>query len=71
MRAHAEGAELASDEADVGEIDIARDDVADNVTHQPTPDFVGRDGHAEQIVAGGAGQQNCFVTAKDAAVQRA
>ena len=56
-RTHAERAKLAADKTDVGEIDVAGDDVADDVADQPLPQFVGRDHHPEEIVAVGVGQQ--------------
>ncbi len=54
-RPDAEGAKLAADKTDVSEINIARDDVADDVADQPSPQLVSRDHHAEKIVSVGIG----------------
>ena len=70
MRTDAEGAELAADKTDVGEIDVAGDDVADHVAHQPLPDFVGRDHQAEQVIAGAVGEQQAILAGEHAAIER-
>ena len=56
-RAAAEGAELASHKADVGEIDVAIYDVGDDVADKLGPQQVRRRQQAEQIVAFGVGQR--------------
>ena len=42
-RTAAEGAKLAADETNIGEIDVAINHVGDNVSHQVTPQHVGSD----------------------------
>ncbi len=56
-RAAAEGAELASDKTDVGEIDVAVDDVGDDVAGEFGAQYVGGGEQAEQIVAFGVGER--------------
>jgi hypothetical protein len=56
-RAAAEGAELASHETDVGEIDVAVYDVSDDVAGEFGAEHVGRDQQPEKIVAFGVGQR--------------
>ncbi len=56
-RAAAEGAEFASHETDVGEIDVAVDHVGDDVAGEFGAQQVGGDQQAEQIVAFGVGQR--------------
>ncbi len=56
-RAAAEGAELASHETDVGEIDVAVDHVGDEVAGEFGAQQVGGDQQAEEIVAFGIGQR--------------
>ena len=53
-RAAAEGAELASHETDVGEIDVAVDHVGDDVAGEFGAKQVGRDQQAEEVVAFGS-----------------
>ncbi len=55
-RAAAEGAELASHETDVGEVDVPIHDVGDEVAGKFGAQQVGGGEQAEQIVAFGAGQ---------------
>ncbi len=69
-RTHAEGAELAPDETNVGEIDVAGDDVADYISHQPPPDFVGRNHQPEDVVAGAVSEQHTFVAREHTAIER-
>ena len=59
-RAAAEGAEFASHETDVGEIDVAVDYVGDDVAGEFGAQQVGGDQQAEQIVAFGVGQRVGF-----------
>ena len=56
-RAAAEGAELASHETDIGEIDVAVHDVGDDVAGEFGAQHVGGDQQAEQIVAFGVGER--------------
>ena len=69
-RAAAEGAKLASDKADVGEIDIAIDDVGDQVADQFAAQHVGRDQQSEKVVAFGIRQQQTLFAGEHAAIQR-
>ena len=55
-RAAAEGAELASDKTNVGEINITIHDVRDDIAGEFGPQQVGYRKHAKQIVAFGASQ---------------
>ena len=50
-RTAAEGAELASHETDVREIDVPVDDVGDDVADEFRTEHVGRDQQTEQVVA--------------------
>ena len=52
-RAAAEGAELASDETHVGEVDVAVDDVGDDIAGKFATKFIGGDQQSEEIVAFG------------------
>ena len=69
-RAAAEGAELASDKTDVGEIHVAIDDVGDDIADQFAAQHVGGDQQAEQIVAFGIRQQQTLFAREDAAILR-
>ncbi len=69
-RAAAEGAELAADEADIGEIDIAIDDVGDDIAGQLATQGIGGDQQAEQVVAFGVCQQQALFAREHAAIQR-
>ena len=67
--ADAEGAEFAADEADIGEVDVAGDDVADDVSDKLLADFVGGDSKAEEVVAGGRSQQQTLFAGEHGAVE--
>ena len=56
-RAAAEGAELASDETNVGEIDVAVHDVGDNVAGKLAAQEIGGDEQANQVVAFSVGKE--------------
>jgi hypothetical protein len=56
----AEGAELASDETDVGEIDVAVDHISNDVAAELGAQEVGGDQEAEKVVAFGVGQRMGF-----------
>ena len=49
-RAPAEGAKFAAHEADVREIDVAIDDIGDEVAGELRPELIRRDQQAEQIL---------------------
>src|ERR1017187_5178258 len=68
-RSDAEGTEFASHKTDIGEIDVAGDDVADDVPDQATADFVGGHDQAEQINAFAAGEPNAFLATEHAAIE--
>ena len=68
--ADAKGAELASHKADVGEVDVAGDDVADDVSHKLTADFVGGHREAEEVISASRGEKEAFVAGEDTAVER-
>ncbi len=55
--ATAEGAELASDKTDVGEIDVAIDDVSDDVAGKFAAQEIGSDEKAEEVIAFGIGEK--------------
>ena len=59
-RAAAEGAELAADKTDVGEIDIAIDHVGDEIADQIAAQHVSGDQQGEEVVAFGIGQQQAL-----------
>ena len=52
-RTAAEGAELASYETDIGEIDISVDDIGDDVADEFGAKQIGRDQKAEKIISSG------------------
>ena len=56
-RAAAEGAELASDKTDVGEVDVAIHDVGDKVAGKFGAQQVGGGEQAEQVIALGVSQR--------------
>ena len=69
-RAAAEGAELAADKTNVGEIDIAIDHVGDEIADQIAAQHVGRDQQAEKIVAFGIRQKQALFAGEHAAILR-
>ena len=69
-RAAAEGAEFASHETDVGEIDVAVDDVGDEVADEFGAQQIGGDQQAEQVVAFGVGECVGFFQRQVSAVLR-
>ena len=69
-RAAAEGAELASHKTDVGEIDVAVDDVGDNVAGKFGAQQIRGRQQAQQVVAFGIGQRVRFFQRQVAAVLR-
>ena len=69
-RAAAEGAELAADKTDVGEIDIAIDHVGDEIADKIAAQHVGRHQQAKKVVAFGIRQQQALFAGEDAAILR-
>ncbi len=67
-RAAAEGAELAAHKTNVGEIDVAIDDVGHEVADEFAAQSVGRDQQSEKVVAVGICQQQALLAGKAAAV---
>jgi hypothetical protein len=65
-----EGAEFATNETHIGEIDIAIDDVCDKIPDQVPTQGVGGNEKAEQIVAFGMGQQQALFWREMAAILR-
>src|SRR5581483_4350993 len=70
-RPNAEGAKLAADKTNIGEVDVAGDDVADHVADQPAADFVGGNHQPEEIVAFALGERQALVAAEHATIERA
>src|ERR1017187_2920947 len=69
-RSDAESTEFASHKTDVGEIDVAGNNVADDVADQTTSDFVGRHNQSKQVSAFAAGEPNALFGGEDAAIER-
>jgi len=68
-RSDAEGAELASHKADVGEIDVAGDDVANDIPDQATADFVAGHDQTEQVSSFAAGEAHTLIVVQHAAIE--
>src|SRR5437879_9981491 len=68
--ATAECTEFAADETDIGEVDVAGDDVSNHVPGERATQLVSRDEQAEQVVAFALGQQQTFLMTKRVAVAR-
>jgi hypothetical protein len=69
-RSAAEGAELAADEADVGEIDVAIDDICDEVAGEFGAEFVGGHEQTEQIIAITVREQQALFEGKKTPILR-
>jgi hypothetical protein len=69
-RAAAEGAELASHEADVGEIDVAVDHVSDEISDKFGAQKIRGDEQTEELVAVGVGEREGFFQRKRGPVLR-
>ena len=67
-RTAAEGAELASDETDVREVDVAIHDVGDEIAAKFGAQQVGGGEHAEQVIALDVGQCEGFFLRNGVAV---
>src|SRR5581483_494486 len=67
-RAAAKGTELATYETDVREIDVAIDDVGDDVSDQFAAKRVSSNEQAQEIIARTVGQQKTFVVREHMAV---
>jgi len=67
--APAEGAEFASHEADIGEIDVAIHDIGDEIAHEFATQIIRGHQQAEQIVACSVGQQQGLLARDRGAVQ--
>src|ERR1700719_603094 len=69
-RAAAEGAEFAADETDISEIDVAVDNVGDDVSDDLATQSVSRDEQTEEIVAVGVREQRALFASEHSAIER-
>ena len=69
-RTDTERAKLTPHKADVGEIDVAGDDVADNVAYKLPADFIRGNGEPEQLIAAGICEEKALLAGQNTAVKR-
>jgi hypothetical protein len=67
-RATAEGAELATDKANVCEINIAVYDVSNDVADHLAPQLISGHQEAEEVVTVGVGDRNSFFAGQSSAI---
>ena len=68
-RSDAKGTEFAAHVADVGEVDVAGDNVTDDVSGKLTADFVGGNRQPEEVVAGGRSEEQTLFAGENSAVE--